>query len=404
MPGCCVRTGCDGSGRGPPTGPCGRGPDTAVAGPARRRDAARPAAGGRAPGAPGDIGTGGPAPRHRRGRLRRGDRPLHRARRRRSSAAAASAWSDGSLRCAAAASAARRGQEPAASGLAPAVRRGAAATGAAAGGSAAGAGQRSELPVLRPRRVVLPAVAQRTGGASATAIGASGGGSGAGGASTGSGSTARFGLDDGRGGHRLRGFHQARRRQRRRNRLHRLGRLFRGRRLLALDGRRLGEDVAARQLNVPLLRESIDELARDHFLDRARGALDLDAVIALEQRRHFLARGAEQFCDLVNPNSCQTSTSISCSTYVAQASRPATADANICLKARSCVCATFGVCFRVRRRGAARGGQNLVGRLPADAGNLRQLLDGGRGHGVLRVPSPASTSFRTVFSPMPASV
>ena len=29
--------------------------------------------------------------------------------------------------------------------------------------------------------------------------------------------------------------------------------------------------------------------------------------------------------------------------------------------------------------------QNLVGRLPADAGNLRQLLDGCRGHGLLRV-------------------
>src|SRR4051812_10162282 len=26
MPGCCVRTGCDGSGRGPPIGPWGRGP------------------------------------------------------------------------------------------------------------------------------------------------------------------------------------------------------------------------------------------------------------------------------------------------------------------------------------------------------------------------------------------
>jgi hypothetical protein len=28
-------------------------------------------------------------------------------------------------------------------------------------------------------------------------------------------------------------------------------------------------------------------------------------VIALEQRQHFLARGAEQFRDLVNPNRCQ---------------------------------------------------------------------------------------------------
>jgi hypothetical protein len=28
-------------------------------------------------------------------------------------------------------------------------------------------------------------------------------------------------------------------------------------------------------------------------------------VVALQQRRHFLARRAEQFRDLVDPNSCQ---------------------------------------------------------------------------------------------------
>jgi hypothetical protein len=34
-------------------------------------------------------------------------------------------------------------------------------------------------------------------------------------------------------------------------------------------------------------------LARDDLFDRAGRAFDFDAVIALEQRRHFLARGAE---------------------------------------------------------------------------------------------------------------
>src|SRR5437764_12613836 len=53
IPGCCVRIGCDGSGRGPPTGACGRGPEyggrTPAAPPGR---AASGCAGGRAPGAP----------------------------------------------------------------------------------------------------------------------------------------------------------------------------------------------------------------------------------------------------------------------------------------------------------------------------------------------------------------
>src|SRR5206468_8170018 len=70
--------------------------------------------------------------------------------------------------------------------------------------------------------------------------------------------------------------------------------------------------VAARQRDVALFREALDELARDHFLDRARRAFDLDAVIALEQRRHLLARGAEEFRDLEDPNSCQTITPAAC--------------------------------------------------------------------------------------------
>jgi hypothetical protein len=69
-----------------------------------------------------------------------------------------------------------------------------------------------------------------------------------------------------------------------------------------LNGR-LGKDVASRQRDAPLLREPIHELPRDDLFDRARRALDLDAVIALEQRRHFLAGRAEQFRDFINPDS-----------------------------------------------------------------------------------------------------
>jgi hypothetical protein len=72
--------------------------------------------------------------------------------------------------------------------------------------------------------------------------------------------------------------------------------------LPGLGGRDLSEDVAGRQLNVALLGQAIHELARDDLLDGARGALHLDAVIALEQRRHFLARRPEQLRDLVNPD------------------------------------------------------------------------------------------------------
>ena len=81
--------------------------------------------------------------------------------------------------------------------------------------------------------------------------------------------------------------------------------LLRRRALLAFDDGSLREDVAARQRNVALTRETLDELARDDFLDGARGALHLDAVVALEQRRDLLARGGEQFRDFVNPDSGQ---------------------------------------------------------------------------------------------------
>ncbi len=109
-----------------------------------------------------------------------------------------------------------------------------------------------------------------------------------------------------RRGDRLDGFHQARRRQHRRGRFRRLRRFPGRRRLLtALGRRRLREDVAGRQRDVPLLGKPLHELARDDLFDRARRALHLDAVITLQKRRHFLARGAEQFRDLVNPDSCQ---------------------------------------------------------------------------------------------------
>ena len=101
-------------------------------------------------------------------------------------------------------------------------------------------------------------------------------------------------------------FHEPRRRQRGGRRLGRLGRFLRGRSaLLAFGGRRLGEDVAARQRDVALARETLDELPPDDLLDRARRALYLDAVIALEERRYLLACRAEKFRDLVNPDSCQ---------------------------------------------------------------------------------------------------
>ena len=101
------------------------------------------------------------------------------------------------------------------------------------------------------------------------------------------------------------GLDEAWRRQRGSRGLDRLGRLLRRRALLAFDDVSLREDVAARQRNVALTRETLDELARDDFLDGARGALHLDAVVALEQRRDFLARGGEQFRDFENPDSGQ---------------------------------------------------------------------------------------------------
>ena len=85
-----------------------------------------------------------------------------------------------------------------------------------------------------------------------------------------------------------------------------------GHRLLAARGHRpLSEHVAARQRYPALAREALDELPPHDLFYRARGALHLDAVIALEQRHHFLAGRPQQLRDFVNPDSCQTVTSTS---------------------------------------------------------------------------------------------
>ena len=99
---------------------------------------------------------------------------------------------------------------------------------------------------------------------------------------------------------------ETRRTENRSGGLCRLGLLCRSGLLPALGRRRgIGEQVAARQGDIPLPREPFDELARNHLFDRAGRALQLDAVIALQQREHFLARRAQQFRDLVNPDGCQ---------------------------------------------------------------------------------------------------
>ena len=52
---------------------------------------------------------------------------------------------------------------------------------------------------------------------------------------------------------------------------------------------------------IPLL--PFDELARHDLLDRARRALDLDARLFPEQGHGVRARHAQQFSDLINPDS-----------------------------------------------------------------------------------------------------
>jgi hypothetical protein len=86
------------------------------------------------------------------------------------------------------------------------------------------------------------------------------------------------------------------------------------RRRLRLPGRRalldpgrcpFAEDVPAGQYHPTLLGQALDELPADHLFDRTRRALDLDAMVTLEQRDNLLARGPEQLRDFVYPNGGQ---------------------------------------------------------------------------------------------------
>ncbi len=72
----------------------------------------------------------------------------------------------------------------------------------------------------------------------------------------------------------------------------------------ALGGhRRLEEHLRRRrQGDAALASVPLDELASHDLFDRARRALHVDAVIALQQRDHFLARRVEQLRDFVNPD------------------------------------------------------------------------------------------------------
>jgi len=78
-----------------------------------------------------------------------------------------------------------------------------------------------------------------------------------------------------------------------------------GRRGAAGDARRLYYRVYDYFPQSPLAGEALDERPRDHLFECARSALQLDPVIPLQQREHFLTRGVEQLRDLVNPNRCQ---------------------------------------------------------------------------------------------------
>jgi hypothetical protein len=162
--------------------------------------------------------------------------------------------------------------------------------------------------------------------------------------------------------HRLHGLDETWRRQRGRDGLWRFGRFLGGTRLLALDDRHVGENVAGRQRDVSLSREAIDELPRHNLFDRAGGASHLDAVIALEQRRDFLAGGAQELSDLVNPNCGQYST-------------------------LSLIVRRF--CDWLRRILSAgliaRRGENLLGGFASDAWNLGQDVGCGGGDSLRRL-------------------
>ena len=65
------------------------------------------------------------------------------------------------------------------------------------------------------------------------------------------------------------------------------------------------EHVAAWERDAALAREALDELSRDDLFNRARRALQLDAVRAFQQRKYFLAARVEELRDLINTNGCQ---------------------------------------------------------------------------------------------------
>jgi hypothetical protein len=102
-----------------------------------------------------------------------------------------------------------------------------------------------------------------------------------------------------RGGGRLRRFHHLAARLRTRLGRH-LGSGLRG------SSGRFGEHRRGRrQRDVPLACLALDELTRDDFLDGTRGALHLNAGLALEQAHGFLAGQAQELSDFVNPDSGQ---------------------------------------------------------------------------------------------------
>ena len=104
---------------------------------------------------------------------------------------------------------------------------------------------------------------------------------------------------------RLRGLDQARRRQRGGSRLGRLRRP--ACRFFPLHRcRRVGKRRVRRDVESTLPRHARHELARDDLFDCARCALHLDAVVALEQRHHFLARGVQKLRDFVDPDCCHS--------------------------------------------------------------------------------------------------
>ena len=174
----------------------------------------------------------------------------------------------------------------------------------ATGGASTCVGRRRSR--RRPRGV-------STGGGSST----TGSGSYIHGSTTGSGSSGCTGAAAGSSSasssvgvhHRPDRLHEPRRTQHGRGRLGRLGRLLERRPLLrARSGRRsvLGEHVAAGQRDVALPGHTLDERARHDLFDRARRALELDAVLLLQESQHFLARGIEQLSDFVDANRGQS--------------------------------------------------------------------------------------------------